>query len=240
MLVIVVWFYLLILRRQWENQTCLVPLVLLVFDYPWTRKSKFLSLGVRFPSFDWVISPAFFFSEASVLKTLTSLKKSNTKELHPWEKISLGKNKYRTLFAPAHPTHCLPLPLPPSPPPLPLLLHSPTPTPTSAPPQPQQGTSLVCCPCCCHQCLLVSVVVGVFIIAVTIAVSVAVPVSVPLAVVATVVSSRLLLVDCCLCPLPLLLQPLLLPSPLPLLSPLPPLYHCCCNRCHVIFQKEWG
>jgi hypothetical protein len=46
--------------------------------YPWTRKSKFPSFGLQFPSFNWVMIPAIFFNEASALKTLASLlKKSN-------------------------------------------------------------------------------------------------------------------------------------------------------------------
>jgi hypothetical protein len=62
------------------------PILVSVIIYPLTRKSEFPSFGVRFPSFNWVMSPVIFFNEASVLKTLASLKNQTPKNRTPEKK----------------------------------------------------------------------------------------------------------------------------------------------------------
>ena len=51
--------------------------------YWWTQKSGYRIFGVRFLLLDWVMSPAIFFSEASVFKRLASPKKLYLEESHP-------------------------------------------------------------------------------------------------------------------------------------------------------------
>jgi hypothetical protein len=70
-------FYVFMFFKNKPVDTLLGPV------YWWTCKSEFPSFGVRFPSFNWVMTPAIFFDEPGILRRPGSSKKLHPNKLYP-------------------------------------------------------------------------------------------------------------------------------------------------------------